>query len=179
MNFDNYLLSSVTPGIQVAYGLEDVGFSSIRTRVAQLIRAVPDKAIEELNWKKIVGTILLKAKYSFLKKLEKGQPISTGEEILRLCKEIEAETKDSVLSRNFLTTSLNPFAVLYLLEKLIKAINALQENDVVEYKSQYGNVRLTKGQRIDMPRILQELAMEKLENTTTEILKVKKIRSSQ
>src|SRR6478609_2872938 len=62
-DFDKWMLSHIDREASVQYSLRDIEYSSIKTKIAQLLRAIPDDAIKTLDWKSLIGNFLLKAKY--------------------------------------------------------------------------------------------------------------------
>ena len=52
-----------------------------RLYVFNILKGIPDDNIKELNWQKIVGHYLLKAKYFYLKKMERKIILTDNTEI--------------------------------------------------------------------------------------------------
>ena len=64
---DAALVSSIDAGIQTVLVLEDVESGSIKTWLKTVLETIDDSAIKELDWKKVVGAYLVKAKYVVLR----------------------------------------------------------------------------------------------------------------
>ncbi len=174
-DYDQWILNSVSEGLAVEYSIINLEYSSIRSRLAQLLRAIPDKGIEEFEWKKMLGAILLKAKYSMLKRLERNKSIESRDDLDAITRELEKEVRVKELQNRFLVASLNQFVLLDLYGQAIEAINKLADGENVEYVSPYGTARVTNGISFDRGKIISELGEQTLQNETVELLKLKKI----
>jgi hypothetical protein len=75
--FDRWILSHINRDATVSYRLEDIEYSSIKTKIAQFLRSIPDDAIKNLSLRNLIGNFLLKVKYLFLKKLEQNKTIDS------------------------------------------------------------------------------------------------------
>jgi len=67
---DKSLLMGVDTSLEPVSILNDVEHSSLKLLLARAIRAVPDDAINSLEWKKFVGALLVKGKNKLLRKLD-------------------------------------------------------------------------------------------------------------
>ena len=77
--------------------LEDVERGSIKLWLKNVLKSIPDSAIEDLEYKKIIGHYLVKAKYYVLQKCSDVDEIKDAEyveEIENGIKEIADETGD-------------------------------------------------------------------------------------
>jgi hypothetical protein len=83
---DGALLSSVDTSLEPVSILNDVQHSSLKVLLARALRGVPDEHIENLEWKKWAGNLLVKGKYKLLQHLEADAP-----DIRRVLIELEPE----------------------------------------------------------------------------------------
>jgi hypothetical protein len=67
---DKTLLSGVDTSLEPVSILNDVEHSSLKLLLSRAIRSVPDDAINSLEWKKFVGSLLVKGKNLLLQKLD-------------------------------------------------------------------------------------------------------------
>ena len=67
---DADLAKSVSARIEPVLVLQEVEAGSIKTWLSSVIKSVDDEALKEGDWKKVVGTYLLKGKMQILKFLE-------------------------------------------------------------------------------------------------------------
>src|SRR5688500_17354543 len=78
---DKAIVSNIRYNLLTAYELEDVQFSSIKTKLVQVLKAVPDDLAKSFQVKKAIGHQLIKAKYWFVKLLADEQGITSKEQI--------------------------------------------------------------------------------------------------
>lgn len=71
---DHCLLSSIDTTLEPVSILNDVQHSSLKILLARALRKVPDEAIGSLDWKKWVGSLLVKGKFLLLQKLDADAP---------------------------------------------------------------------------------------------------------
>lgn len=71
---DATLLSSVNTSLQPVSVLNDVQHSSLKMLLTRALRNAPDELIQNLDWKKWVGGILIKGKYKLLQNLDADAP---------------------------------------------------------------------------------------------------------
>jgi hypothetical protein len=71
---DKALLSSVDTSLEPVSILNDVQHSSLKLLLARALKSIPDDAIKNLEWKKWIGTLLVKGKYCLLGKIGADTP---------------------------------------------------------------------------------------------------------
>lgn len=170
---DEYYLSLADNSLQVNYELTNLEYSSIKTKIAQVLREIPDEAISNLDWKKLLGHFLLKLKYRFLRFLETNKEIESSEQLQNFLKEVEDEKKIILKDSNFILSDANIFILLNFLEKLVSTLKKLNDDECLEYKSEYGSVTVDNKIGINKALILFELGDKSSISETTEILKIK------
>ena len=174
--FDKWILSHIDSGASVYYTIEGIEFGSIRTRLAQFLRAIPDDAIKTLDWKALVGNLLLKTKYLILKALEQNKTIDSKAILETLTTEINSElSKLEENSSQIIIPQINIYILLNNIETISRVVNSLPNKESIEYRSKFGDVKLSRGIYINKSKIIHELGATTVTNDTTEILKIKKI----
>lgn len=173
--YDKWVLSSISDLVDVEYSITNLQYSSIKSRIAQLITIIPDDAIAELDWKKMVGAILLKAKYRLLKYLGSNKNIDKRTDIDAITDGINKDIAEIKLSAVIIVNPLNSLYLVNIYEEMIRTINKLKDGEEIEYKSTYGIARVSNGINFDRAKIISDLGEETVINETTEILKVKKL----
>jgi hypothetical protein len=63
---DNHLVESIHPEIEPVAIIEDVDAGSLRAWLSYTLRSADDEALKSGDWKKAVGSYLVKAKYYVL-----------------------------------------------------------------------------------------------------------------
>jgi hypothetical protein len=173
-SLDNLLMSSIDSGLSIEYSLEALEYGSIKTRIAQIIREIPDEPIKEFDWKKLVGHFLLKLKYKVLNYLEGNQTVDNKESLEKLVLSIETE-KAKMVNHSKIINEINIFQILSAIEPIINALSQLKNEEQIEYKSIDGSATLSNKVSLNKGKILWELGNKEFESETTEILKIKKL----
>jgi len=171
---DETYLASIDSGLRLDYSLQSLEYSSIKTWIAQRIREIPDEAIKDFDWQKLVGHFCLKLKYLVLKYLEKNSNIDSKDSLVELSKDIEAEKLKILKNENHIINEVNTYLLLNSIEKIISVLTKLKAEEKIEFKSIGGSVQLSNKYTINKAKILWELGDKTFENETTETLKIKK-----
>lgn len=173
--FDKSVVRNIGANYVGEYGLEDIQFSSIRTKLVQLLKATPDEILKNLDIKKTIGFFLVKIKYRLIKLLEKEKEITSKNQIQPITDKINEDIKEIGTTFNIMVTQVNNYVILNAVDELAKETNKLKEKESLEFKSKAGNASIQKGIFINKPKILSELGQRTVVNETTEILKIKKV----
>jgi len=174
-DIDKLFVSNIDKSLTLEYSLEDVEFGSIRTRIAHILKEIPDEAIKDFDWKKLLGHFLLKLKYIILKALENTKELSSKGQIEAMNVEIEKEKKATFKSHQIISTEVNIYLLLAVIEPLLVLTSKLKDGESVQYQSQYGSAHIDNTVTIDKAKILWEIGDRTFENETLAILKIKKI----
>ena len=113
---DKVLLQSIDSNIKPLMMLEDVEKGSLKVRLRNVLTAIPDDALKNLEWKKIVGPYLLNGKYKVLDWLDEDKPKS----LPNLQKDLQKLAKETGVRRLPDYSSPDP-------NKLIKGIKKIQK----------------------------------------------------
>jgi hypothetical protein len=174
-DFDKAVVRNIGLNYSSEYGLNDIEFSSIRTKLVQLLKATPDEILKNLDIKKTIGYFLVKIKYWLIKLLEQEKGLSSKNQIQPITDKINEEIKRIELTLNIIVTQVNNYIVLNAADDLAKEVNKLKDKEQIEYKSMAGNASIHKGVFINKPKILSELGQRTILNETREILKIKRV----
>lgn len=174
-DFDKFLINSIHRGGLPYYSLNNIEYSSIRTRVAQIVRGIPDDALKKTDWKIELGEFLLKAKYWLLKHLEENTKIESKSDLEIIAKKVNSELKKVVAGEELLIDYSNVYFFLNAIAGVQKVVEKISNNELLEYKSKFGTASINNNFSINKGKILAELGNTEIENVTTEILKAKKI----
>lgn len=72
---DSVLLSSISTELEPVSILNDVQHSSMKMLLARVLKKIPDEHLNNLEWKKWVGGLLVKGKHVLLKNLDADSPV--------------------------------------------------------------------------------------------------------
>lgn len=174
-DFDKAVVRNIGQNFISEYQLEDVEFSSIKTKLSQILKSIPDELIKDFQVKKAIGFLLVKVKYWLIKLLADEKEISSKEQIQKITEKVNDEIKEIGNTYQIMVTQVNNYIILNAADDLAKEANALKEKELLEYKSKAGNTFIQKNIFINKPKILSELGQRTIVNETTEILKIKKV----
>jgi hypothetical protein len=89
---DRALLDSIDSSISTEFILEDVEKSSLRIVLRNMLKALDDQALRELDWKKQVGNFLVKAKHAAIEWLDKEPGAERIEDLTERVRQLAIET---------------------------------------------------------------------------------------
>lgn len=140
--FDELLAQSILPELHAELILDAVEAGSIRSKLATLLRGIPDEAIKDFDWKKLVGHFLLKAKYNLLKLLEGKASFTDAREIENLRISLESMAPTETLNPLMVPGQISSTKLVGLIEDIVRAAALLRPNDYADYRSSFGNARI-------------------------------------
>jgi len=173
--FDKDLVSHIGNNIDTVMVLEDIEIGSLKTWLAQVIKKIPDSAIEDLDWKKAIGHYLVKGKYILLNNLEGKVTLTDGN------KEIEVIEMELIKAANetgvdqlptYVPTSKK--SIISHIDQITKAVEPLTGNDKVSFESSDGNATFNIDFFIDVESMEDLMVAETIVSENTMILKVKR-----
>jgi hypothetical protein len=155
--------------------LENVEAGSIKSWLRAVLNATDDTGLQELNWKRIVGGYLVRAKYLTIDWLNKRTEIIGTAELDELQGEILKAAEATGVKR---IPSYQPPSKFLLVRSIIDiggSLNFLQKDDKVVFETKGGDrVDFNLSLRI-VPESMKDLLVEEsLSHTEEMILKVKK-----
>ncbi|MCG7946859.1 MAG: hypothetical protein N0C84_11005 [Candidatus Thiodiazotropha taylori] len=173
-SIDSHLASSFDVSLDASLVLHEVEAGSIKARFRDLIQGIPDEALKEVSWKKIIGHFLLRSKYAILNWLDERTEIVHRDDIRVLEGELVRISEETDLKR--LPAYAAPRA-----EELLSDINAVQESlahleekDVASYRYDKHEVNLNRDLRISNEIVREVLTKEVVSSSNRRVVKVKK-----
>jgi hypothetical protein len=174
-SFDAELIKSVDVNLKPVLVLEDIQGGSIRIWFGNLLKALDDDGIKNLDWKPLIGQYLVKGKYMILKAIERTPTISSRKELIGLRDELQQ------LAESTSTNKLFPTAAPIELPRLItgmrqvsSALSRLGPGETAEYETTEGKVSVNPAFRLTDEEFEQLLTAETIISISLMILKVKK-----
>jgi hypothetical protein len=173
--FDRELVQTIDVNIEPVMLLENVEAGSIKSWLRAVLNATDDTGLQELNWKRIVGGYLVRAKYLTIDWLNKRTEIIGTAELDELQGEILKAAEATGVKR---IPSYQPPSKFLLVRSIIDiggSLNFLQKDDKVVFETKGGDrVDFNLSLRI-VPESMKDLLVEEsLSHTEEMILKVKK-----
>ncbi|QQG40590.1 MAG: hypothetical protein HYV37_03410 [Candidatus Levyibacteriota bacterium] len=172
---DEDLVNSIDSKIKPITVLEDLKKGSIKGWFKNTLESIPDDGLKDLDWKKAVGSYLVKGKYAIIKFLDGKTEISSREQIKELEDGLYKLAEETDVKR---IPSYSPIPTA----KLIGGIRRI--SDSLKYVDEGGKVifATSEQKRVDFnlefnfsPESIEDLlTKESISNKTEMILKVKK-----
>jgi len=172
--FDNDLVKHINNKIETVLILEDVEKGSLKTILANALRKVPDDAIKDLDYKKIIGHYLLKAKYIVLNVLEGKTLLTDATEIDLIEMELEKAANETEINLIPTYVPINKKTIIKNIDNINTSLDILSEKDKVSYQSEFGNASFNLELEIDVESMEDMITEEEIVSNSKMILKVKK-----
>lgn len=172
--FDNDLVKHIDNKIETILLLEDVEKGSLKAKLINILKGIPDEAIEEFEWKKLVGHYLLKAKYIILDRLEGKVILTDAEEIEAIEMEISKIASETGVDKIPTYVPTNKKILIKNISNINESIKDLNEKDQAYVKSDLGDAKFNLTLSIDSENLEELLTNESIKSNTKMILKVKK-----
>lgn len=171
---DSHLLAPFNLKVEPILLLEDIQTGSLRTVVKNVLRGVDDEAINNLNWKKILGGFLLQGKHSLLKWIETRERIENRQDLEVLSKEIyQLAGQTQIL--HLPTYSPIPLSIIANDISLISsALQHLGPNDYADYQAAGITSKFNNRFIFDAEFTEEILTQEVITNKSTVLIQVKK-----
>ena len=171
---DGELITSVNATIKPVLLLEDVEHGSIRAWLTEMLKAVDDDALKELNLRKQIGAYLVKGKYRLIDFLNGKTKISNRSELLDLQQQLLQDAHD-VQAYPFPGYKPVTETQLGAAIRLITAATAhLNRDDSATYLSRLGSAPFNLSFYMAPEEFDELLTLQTVENRDHLVLQVKK-----
>jgi len=172
-NFDAEIAQAISGHIESRVVLERMATGSIRAWFASQLKDIDDESIRHLNWKDILGGLLVKAKYRLIKLLEKKESLSP-EDVAALQNELSELLRKSELKAIASYGAVSQRVIVHSYVRTARAVGQLGADDNVKFICQYGEALIGHHAHIS-DAMIEELLVSKREVSECDIcLKVKK-----
>jgi hypothetical protein len=131
--FDRSLVKAIDSSIEPVLILEDIESGSIRSWLSNILEAVDDDALKNIDWKPAVGKYLVKAKYFAVDFLNGKTQISNASEVRQLEDKIHEIAKETDVKWLPVYEKIPPKRLLHSLERISSSLSHLQKNDNASY----------------------------------------------
>jgi hypothetical protein len=174
-SFDRDLVKGIDASIEARLLLEDVESGSIKSWVLTVLESTDDNALRSGDWKKIVGSYVVKGKYIVIEWLKGAKKItepglldSIQQELLRAAEQTEVRGLPGY-------TPMPRLALAAHIIQITLAMSHLQSGDVITYESRDGApIELNPILEAGGEELTSLLMSRSVKNTTEMTLKVKK-----
>jgi hypothetical protein len=173
-SLDKDLIESFSVNIEPDLILEDIQTGSLRSILRTALISIDDEALKNLNWKKAIGSYLVKTKYLILNYLKDTEEIKDIKQVQELENLIQVAAENNGVDKIPIYTPISPKKLLNNISKINKASSNLSSEEKVRYISQYGKVDINKDFNITTGDIEELLTRDVVEKETDMTLMVKK-----
>jgi hypothetical protein len=172
LSIDQQILYNIYPGAKLEYELIDLEYSSIKSKVNQILKSIPDDVLKDiLNPAKLFGHLLVYVKRRLIKATETNE-VQSIESLQKVTTDINKEIKKLPVD-NIIILEINNYFVLNAINELGIEGRKLKKDEYFEYKSKAGNARIGNNSSVNMAKLLYELGGQTVEQQRIETLKVK------
>lgn len=171
---DQHLSATVSTRIHTRLLLQDVKAGSIRARLKNIIEGVPDEALKQGDYKKVVGHYLHKAKHKILDWCSKRNEIKERSEIKQLEGEILELAKETDIKQLPAYFPIQTCTLLSDISAMKAALNNLEEGDTATLISNEGKSEFNRILVISDDVVRDLMTREMIVSESERILKVKK-----
>ena len=173
-DLDDALAESIDARIRPALVLEEIEVSSLRAWIRNLVESIEDDDLRDLNWKRIVGKFLVRAKRAVLEYLRDKETITSRSELRQLEERILQLARETEVLRIPAYAQVQTSRLLYSCQRVITAVSILPEDDTVSYIAEFEEIVVNRRFLISNAHIDDILTARTIENTTEMIFEVKK-----
>lgn len=174
LSIDKQVLYNILPSAKLEYELIDLEYSSIKSKVNQLLKSLPDDVLKDiLNPGKLFGHLLVYVKKRLIKATETNE-VQSLESLQKVTNDINSEIQKLQIT-TVIILEINNYFVLNAINELGLEGRKLKKEEFFEYKSKIGNARIGKNSSVDMAKLLYELGGKTIEQQRIETLKVKSL----
>jgi Txe/YoeB family toxin of Txe-Axe toxin-antitoxin module len=174
LSIDQQVLYNVLPSAKLEYELIDLEYSSIKSKVNQILKSIPDDILKDIaNPGKLLGHLLVYIKKRLIKATETNE-VQSIENLQKITSDINKEIK-KLPSTTIIILEINNYFVLNAINELGIEGRKLKRDEYFEYKSKAGNARIGNSSSVNMAKLLYELGGQTLEQQRIETLKVKSL----
>jgi hypothetical protein len=171
---DSHLVSSIDIRIEPVLLLEDIESGSIRTWIATKIKATPDDAIYNLDWKRLVGYYLVRGKYRLVNFLEGTNSITNVNQIKPLLNDLQNLAQETNVRMLPDYKPIEPRLLLEDISKISSSLSYLTAGDGASYITKQDRAKFNLELKLSPESIEELFVQEVLTQDETLIMKVKK-----
>lgn len=171
---DSHLAAAFDVSLEASLVLDKVEAGSIKGVFRDVIAGIPDEAIKDAEWKKILGYYLLRAKYSLLKWLDETPKISHRDDVRTLEGELLRAAQETDLKRIPAYAPPRTELILSDVHAIKESLDVLTESDTATYSHGDQSIKFNRDLEISNEIIREVLTKEIVKSSGKRIVKVKK-----
>jgi hypothetical protein len=173
-SLDSHLAEAFDVSLDASLVLDEIETGSIKAKFRDVIQGLPDEALKDANWKKILGHFLITSKYTILGWLEDKNAIEHREDIKVLEEQLLKIAEDTDLKLLPAYSSPSAEVLLSDIHSVQESLGHLEENDIATYKFKEQEVKFNNELHISNEIVRDVLTKEVVTSSGKRIVKVKK-----
>jgi hypothetical protein len=173
-NLDRHLMASIDFSLRPELVLDDVERGSLKARLRSVVEGIPDEALKEVEFKKILGPYLLKGKKAILNWCSENSEINSRESVRELEGTLLKLAEETDLKELPAYAPVQAQALLSDLSKMQESLHILDEGDNVTYGFDHHKIGLNKDLQISDQVVREVLTQQVIKSSSVKIIKVKK-----
>lgn len=171
---DQVLAGIISEASRTELILEDVEGGSVRSKLRSVLQEIPDDALKDGEWKKVLGHFLVRGKYLICEWLRENPEINKLEQVQTLQEQLAIEAERTGARHLPLYRPVDTRTLLGVIAEIDRSIAPLDPRDIVRYESPYGKTTLPHTQHVHDELIRDLLTHEIITSDDERIVKVKK-----
>ena len=171
---DRIFLDSVDVNIRPVMLLEDIETGSLRAWLRAALERAPDDALANLEWKKVVGVYLVKAKYVLLDWTRGRAQITNREEVIELQRDLHRLAEATEVNAIPADAPPDPKRLLTAMQGVSDALTHLRPHDDAKLITPDGEAPFNANFSVSPAALEDILTKESLSGKRLMILKVKR-----
>lgn len=173
-SLDKHLLSSFDVALSTSLVLDEVETGSLKARFRDLIAGVPDEALKDGEWKKILGHFLLRAKYAILNWLNDQDDTVNRENVRDLEEAIAKIAEDTNIKQLPAYGAPRADVLLSDVRSIQESLGHLDNNDSAAYEYDGQKISFNRELEISSEIVRDVLTKEVVKLSSRQVVKVKK-----
>lgn len=171
---DSHLASSFDVSLTASLVLDEIESGSIRAKFRDVIEGLPDEALKNGDWKKVLGHFLLKSKYAILEWLKDRDEIAHREDVRVLEGKLMQIAEETDLKQLPAYTAPKADILLSDIHAVQESLSNLQEEDGATYRYGRNEIPFNRELIISEEIVRDVLTKEVIKSSGKRIVKVKK-----
>jgi hypothetical protein len=173
-SLDSLLVSSIDTQIKPVFVLEEIEIGSIKLWVKQILEAINDNALENIDWKPAVGKYLVKGKYALLKHLEGKSSLTDRVGLETVARDISIAATETGVRKLPAYKAISAADLAQEARKISEALKSLDEDSTITFQSDDGDSTLSTMLVVTHEEIANLFSGEEISNDIDRILMVRR-----
>lgn len=173
-DIDRHLISTIDISLNANLVLEDIERGSLKAKFRDFIEGIPDEALKEGEWKKVIGHFLLCSKKKILDWCADKHEINDIESVKTLEGELLALAENTAIKKLPAYAPIRSETLLSDISRVQESLQHLEGEDQATYRYGEESAEFNRDLEISSEVVREVLTQEIVKSSGKKILKVKK-----